>query len=928
MTEILITSSVLILALLLMRKLFRNSLSRRMQYALWGLVLLRLLLPVNFPAVDFSVLTAAKPVKQTVTQRITTQPIYIPVARAPLAEHPAASDTVPDRIETSASESVWVAQSEQTAVQYKRLSMQTMLTWIWLVGSGAAVVFLLAVNGRFWLWLRRVRKPWGVEDCALPVYLVETGLSSSCLFGLFRPAIYLTPAALASPERLRHVLAHETTHARHLDHLWTLLRGVCLAVYWFDPLVWVASAAAKTDCELACEEGTLARLEETDRIPYGQTLLSLIPVQQTVNPLLAATTMAAGKKQLKDRFTRIAQKPRQFAAATVVVALLAGVVSICTFTGVAASVESVSDESQEDAGLQALTGEELRYFNEMYFNGADAVDEYGYTVYNIRNQFANPMNLYEKPEDINLYDLFYCDGTTEFGDVELKSALDMERGDLPCPAYKLTTEDIDRVLTQYVGLTLEQTNKVGLEHFTYLPDYDAYYWAHGDTNYPGDLSFIVGTRAGKTVTLYQNGWWCVTLEEQEDGGYRFVSNQACEKPTIPTPMPAWEPDAVIPLDVLEPYEAPAVTVEPRAGDFDGNYENLWDNWDFDGQNVVIYRATDGTVNAAIRNGDIMNVFLADIGDSCIGCFDDLFGRSGFTVTYYGQINENPRAFGTCVEYYFFAADGALELLARSREPFGESPRLDLNGDGSDELISELDLIFQRDDGKLYRADIYHMVLDACPEMDYLDYCTLDRYSKCLSISGLGYSDVGRNIFRWLYFDGEQLLLFKQEKSHHDHMVDGIDQYVPEAVVSAAREFVEREVIVAQPDGTWRHTGYQDEGYPQETYDDWRIESFRHEGIEAIGDATVDMWTFNYELHTITPENVVLAGGKYLTEDDWVSPGYPGCDWLFFRVERDAITFLWHGMINDMSPGSPAFQEYLQDCLALIDEVPSTEGVQE
>ena len=80
MTEILITSSVLILALLGLRKLFRNALSRRVQYALWGLVLVRLLVPVSLPAVDFSVLTAAKPVERTVTRTIASQPVYGPGA--------------------------------------------------------------------------------------------------------------------------------------------------------------------------------------------------------------------------------------------------------------------------------------------------------------------------------------------------------------------------------------------------------------------------------------------------------------------------------------------------------------------------------------------------------------------------------------------------------------------------------------------------------------------------------------------------------------------------------------------------------------------------------------------------------------------------------------------------------------------------------
>ena len=75
MTEILISSSALILALLVMRRLFRNSISRRVQYALWALVLVRLLVPMHLPAMDFSVLTATMPMEETVTENIMMQEI-------------------------------------------------------------------------------------------------------------------------------------------------------------------------------------------------------------------------------------------------------------------------------------------------------------------------------------------------------------------------------------------------------------------------------------------------------------------------------------------------------------------------------------------------------------------------------------------------------------------------------------------------------------------------------------------------------------------------------------------------------------------------------------------------------------------------------------------------------------------------------------
>ncbi len=237
--------------------------------------------------------------------------------------------------------------------------------------------------------------------------------------------------------------------------------------------------------------------------------------------------------------------------------------------------------------------------------------------------------------------------------------------------------------------------------------------------------------------------------------------------------------------------------------------------------------------------------------------------------------------------------------------------LDSDGDGCDELATGSEIFFLRE-GVLYRADLEKLTVDACPAMDGWYGSVWDCYAKALSVSGGGYGggNAPRTIFRWLYFTGEELRLYRVEKPHRDHMVDGVDRNVPAEVSAAARIFVENEVLDPQSNGTWRHKGWQDEGYPQETYDDWRIEHISRSCVQTVGDAVIEGWTINYELHVVDPENVVLAGGKYFTEDNWVSPGYPNCDWLFFRVDAEERVFLWHDMINSMSPNSESFQEYL------------------
>ena len=362
MKEILLTSSALILALLALRRLFRKVLSRRAQYALWGLVLLRLLVPASLPAADFSLLTAAEPV----VSGLEGQALYLSPSRVTLTapEGPLPSyrsEEDPKIVLGPPSEnSVYSYTNSQQVVhevEYARqIVLADQLPPIWYGGMAVMSCWLVLSNLLFWRKLRRARRPYPVEGSLRRVYLVEEGLPSPCLFGLFRPAVYLTPAALQSPDRLRHVLAHEETHARHLDPLWSLLRAVCLTVYWFDPLVWWAALASRTDCELACDEGTLRRLGEAERVPYGRTLLSLIPVRKApANPLLSATTMTAGKRQLKDRITRVAENPVYLGRALFAAAALAALVCAVTFTGAKAPVNDV------DQAVAALAEELENY---------------------------------------------------------------------------------------------------------------------------------------------------------------------------------------------------------------------------------------------------------------------------------------------------------------------------------------------------------------------------------------------------------------------------------------------------------------------------------------------------------------------------------------------------------------------------------------
>ena len=194
---------------------------------------------------------------------------------------------------------------------------------VWLLGALAMAGWFLAVNLRF-----RHRAAAGAEllaaDYPIPVY-VSPSVPSPCLVGLLRQRIYVTPAAASHPVRLRHVLAHELTHRRHGDTWWSLVRAVCLCLYWFDPLVWWAAVLSRQDCELACDEGAIRHLGEDQRLAYGRTLVDLVAAGPSPAGLLqTATTMHASRGGLKERVALIVKQPRTLA-----------VTALCLLTAVA-----------------------------------------------------------------------------------------------------------------------------------------------------------------------------------------------------------------------------------------------------------------------------------------------------------------------------------------------------------------------------------------------------------------------------------------------------------------------------------------------------------------------------------------------------------------------------------------------------------------
>lgn len=179
-----------------------------------------------------------------------------------------------------------------------------------------------------------------------------------------------------------------------------------------------------------------------------------------------------------------------------------------------------------------LSETELDFFNEVYFNNESVP---------LRNQFLS--STYESPADIDLFQLFYngAGAWEDMSEAERETVIrEGYNGDSPDTGLtKCSAGEMDAALQRSMELTLAETNKVGLDSFVYLAEYDAYYDFHGDTNVRPHVDIAAGERAGGLVHLYYedtffaDGWKCVTLRLGEDDGYKFVSNLPCDTADVP-----------------------------------------------------------------------------------------------------------------------------------------------------------------------------------------------------------------------------------------------------------------------------------------------------------------------------------------------------------------------------------------------------------
>ena len=301
-----LTVSALILAVLLVRAIFKNRVPKRMVYTLWLVVLVKLCLPGTL--VSLPIL----PAEETAAP---VQRVELPAQPLP-AQQPAQAVTQP---QTPVQQPVSPAQ-EAAEAPAKPLTAMQIFQIVWAGGSALLGLWLLGTWLVFAIRLHKSRRFLSKRG-GTRIY-VSSAVKSPCLAGLV-PAVYLTEDVLQT-DSTELILRHELTHLRHLDFLWSLCRTAAVILYWWNPFIWLAAILSKRDAELACDEAVAAGLSDAQRLAYARTILAQAP--------RSAAALSLAGPPVRERILFLTKKQRTSVLCVILALLLIVSAAGCSIT--------------------------------------------------------------------------------------------------------------------------------------------------------------------------------------------------------------------------------------------------------------------------------------------------------------------------------------------------------------------------------------------------------------------------------------------------------------------------------------------------------------------------------------------------------------------------------------------------------------------
>ena len=335
LVQVALYSAAITAGILLFRFIFKNRISSKLQYLMWWLLILRLLMPVT-PDIGLHFNLQDMLLKQAHQAELPTPAPVLDVAPASVPNTQPSYDSVTPAVQPDTD----VAPSQHVNPT-KSTDWYSIVFVVWLLGAIGFLGWLIFVKLRYYESLQhlmaggprevyelydRCCKELGVKP--LPLWIVNKSMSPGIAF--FGEPVLLVPISLCGGEsRLRFALLHELTHKKRGDHYMTLLLNILRAVYWFDPVVHFAFSELRADMESACDSDVLAYIGHEKKRGYLTVILDMFSYD--TEPILGMSQIRSrrmAKRRMKGAFMKNRTSPA-FRAITLCIALI---MSLCCFT--------------------------------------------------------------------------------------------------------------------------------------------------------------------------------------------------------------------------------------------------------------------------------------------------------------------------------------------------------------------------------------------------------------------------------------------------------------------------------------------------------------------------------------------------------------------------------------------------------------------
>ena len=309
------TASIVIAVVFVARLLLKKA-PKWIAYALWGVVLLRLLCPFSLEAP-----VSAVPRMESVSESYTLADEPISVVGAAEAATQAVGDALNGGLGV---QHIRTTEKEENGgdVYVTSLWWEVWVLfgqYVWLFGIAVMLIYS-AVS-----YIRLRRRLVGAMPLRDNIYLADR-IASPFVMGIILPKIYL-PSALSEREQ-EYIILHEQRHIRRLDHVMKVLAFAALCLHWFNPLVWLAFILAGKDMEMSCDESVIKTLGSEIRADYSASLLSLA----TGRRLIAGTPLAFGEGDTRGRIKNLAKWKKPVIWVVIIVAIICAALAVCLLT--------------------------------------------------------------------------------------------------------------------------------------------------------------------------------------------------------------------------------------------------------------------------------------------------------------------------------------------------------------------------------------------------------------------------------------------------------------------------------------------------------------------------------------------------------------------------------------------------------------------